>query len=687
MASERFRFQPQDHTTQASDHGSLSQHPLAQATILSEEGANSCCSLSQHSLSPADEGRREETVHSPLIATTDRQGVPSRDNTGSREDSETLTDPPDKQVGEAAEDETFFLNKDIPAQHLLELLQKDIGMPSSSSSAVSSTSETSVKTAESFAKESKSTQVCKPGIDQIMVRREGPPGEASLPQRQTQQPDRDLHPDQSQTLSSEVCNITTGLRSTKPDDSSEVLRRELLSEVERRSSRETESKNQQRSSRTPPGQSLSPYPTVTSEGKPSVTRTNLRGVPWMGPFSAGVERGHREQDLWSSGNQTGIDGSYLGFLPQSQSTPGVFKAPPKSSVKAKLGQLSAIESNKENSYQSNTGISPQPAVPVADVHRPDTAYQCQEEATSAKVKSLPSLNYMQKVDAWRANHSSGQTSLFDSLALQGFSGISPKKKAYEAVSDSLNRILSQQARSLQQPPVSSAANQNVTQSSSMAPSGSSSRRGEAVGSAPSDKDNTGSATRSSVSPFGRSQSPSSLNTVVMSAQKDQQTDRKEKSQTQDDVHQQPGATVQPSPLMSLGQFSDVSLDRDLTLSSSQDSYKSGIKLGSSIGASSVVSLEVDNYAPYWTSKLSTPPPLPRPRELNIEERIPVIGKKRLYINKHKMLFKLSTGLENLVCISVLADLLSADNKRKDLTVNFIQHAQCSCGRVDLCSCF
>lgn len=627
MASERFHFPPQDHTTQASEHGSLSQHPLAQETIHSEEGENSCCSLSQHSLSPGDKGRPKETIHSPLIPTTDR---PSRDNTGSREkDSKPVTDPPDKPVGEAAEDEAFFLNKEIPAQHLLDLLQKDIGMPSGSSSAVSSASETSVKTAASFSKESKSTQVCKPGTEQNTVRREGPSGEASLPQQQTQQPVKDFYPDQSRTLLSEVCNITMGLRSTQPDDSSEVLHRELLSEVERHSSREAESEKQQRKSPTPPGQSLTPHPTETSEGNPSVTRTDLRGVPWTGPFSAGVERGHREQDLWSSGNQTGIDGSYLGFLPQSQSTPGIFKAPPKSSVKGKLGQLSAIESNKENSCQSHTGISPQPA----DVHDAGVSNQCQEETTSVKVQSLPSLSYMQKVDAWRANQTSGKTSLFDSLALQGFSGISPKKKAYDAVSDTLNHILSQQVRTLQQPSVSSATNQKVTQSSSLAPSGSSSlRRGEAVGSAPSDKDNTGSATGPSASTFDRSQSHSSLNTVVMSVKKDQQTDRcaeREKSRTQDNAHHQLSATAQPSPLVSLGQFSDVSPDRDLTLSSSQDSHSSGIKLGTSIGASSVVSLEVDNYAPYWTSKPSTPPPQPKPRELNIEERIPVFEKLKI----------------------------------------------------------
>ncbi|KAG7234602.1 hypothetical protein INR49_002231, partial [Caranx melampygus] len=621
LASGRFHFLPLDAATQVPE---LSQHPLAQATILSEDGASSG-SLSQHSLSPGDEGRREGVIHSRLTATTDRQEVVSRDDADSKgKDSVTLTSTLDKLVGKVVDDETFFLNKEIPAQHLMALLQKDVGMPSSSSSAVSSASETSVKSFSNFTKESGSPQVCKSDIDQNMVSREGPPGEASLPQLQTKQPDRISNPDQAQTLSPEVSNITMGSRSTQPDDSSEALHRELLSETKRPSSPEAESKNQERKSPSAStGQYLTPYPTKKAESKPSVTQTNVGGMPWTQQFSAGVERAHREQDLWSVGNQTGIDGSYLGFLPQSQSTPGVFKAPSKSSVKAKLAQLSAIESNKENSYQSSIGISSQPAVPEVD-----TANQCQEQQASAKVQSLPSLNYLEKVDAWRANQSSGKTSLFDSLALQGFSGISPKKKAYDAVSDTLNRILSQQVKSLQQPPVSSASNQNATQSSSTAPSGTSSpRRGEAVGSAPSDKDNTGSAaTRPSVSSCGRSQSHSSLNTVVMSVKKDQQTVKPaetEKSQTQDDVQHQSSATAQPSPLMSLGRFSDVSLDKDLTLSSSQGSYNSGIKLAASIGASSVTSLEVDNYAPYWSSKPSTPPPLPRPREINIEERIPL----------------------------------------------------------------
>lgn len=620
MASERFHSPPQDSTTQASECGSLSQHPLAQETILSEEGTSSRCSLSLHSLSPADNNTGKETLQSSRIPSADRQGGSStKDSNMRKKDLEMLTDPPDKRARMVAEDETFFLNKDVPAKHLLDLLQKDFGMPSSSSSAVSSTSNTSVKTAASLAEEAKSTKVYKPSIVTDTFGREGPTGEVSPPQ-QTQKPDRDFYSAQPETLSPELCNITSGCRSTQPDDSSEALHRELLCEVERRNSPEAVSQNILLKSPTPPSHSLTPFPAERREGKPGEIETNEGAVPWTGTVSAGV--GHTEQDLWSSGNQTGIDGSYLCFLPQSQSTPGVFKAPHKSSAKARFAQLSDIESS-QNSRQSSTGILSYPAVPTAAVQTTETANQCQEEATSAEVQSLPSLNFMEKVDAWRANQTSGKTSLFDSLALQGFTGVSPKKKAYDAVSDTLNRILSQQARSSQQPPVSSAANLNVTQSCFTAPSASSSsKRGEAVGSAPADTDNSGSAVRPSVS-YGRSQSHSSISTVVMSAKKDQQTETSAERESSQFNPQ--SATVQPSPLMSLGHFSDVSLDRDSTLSSSQDSHNYEIKLGTSAGASSVVSLEVDNYAPYWTSKPSTPapPPVSRQRELNIEERIPV----------------------------------------------------------------
>ncbi|XP_029982902.1 mucin-17 isoform X2 [Sphaeramia orbicularis] len=575
MISEKLHFTPLG----ALECPSLTRRALAQEARLSEEGGSSCSSLSQHSLSP-DEGRREERVSPPLTGTTENKpGVEDKD-------METLTDQINKPVGEAPDSDTFFLSKDVPAQHLLELLQKDVGILSSSSSAVSSSSETSVKRTTSTCEEPKNRQVSEADSDHSMVMREGPPGEASVSPQLTRQTDRGFYPIESQEAVSQVCNVTTGSRGTQPDDTTEALHRDLLSEAQR-----AEVKSQKNT--TTRGETQ----TETSGGKSS--------TKWTGPFSAGVDRSHRVQELWSSGNQTGIDGSYLGFLPQSQSTPGVFKAPLKSDVKARFGHLSAIDSNKDSSYQSSAGVCPQ----SADAHHPDA--ESPEEASSAKVQSLPSLTYVQKVDAWRANQSSGKTSLFDSLALQGFCGVSPKKKAYDAVSDTLNRILSQHVgRFTQSPSVSSATNQNVAPNTSTAPSGSSSsRRGEAVGSAPSEKENTGSAAPLSASPFGRSQSHSSISTVK-SVKKDPQTEQEVSHGTEDEP-QQPSAAVLPR--MSLGQFSDV------TLSSSQDSYTSGQKLG----ASSVVSLEVDNYAPYWTSKVLTPPPQPRPQEFNIEERIPL----------------------------------------------------------------
>ncbi|XP_029900261.1 uncharacterized protein alms1 isoform X2 [Myripristis murdjan] len=634
-ASERFHVPPHGRTSQASEHASLSHSPQAQITVLSEDGASSCCSLSQHSMSPGDEGRQRQIVRSP--PGDDGQGTRSVDGKGSKEeDGQMLTAPPDKPVGEASEEDTFFLSEDVSAEHLLDLLQKDVGMPSSSSSAVSSASETSLKRTASFGGVSKSAKVSKPHADRRAERREGPPG--SLSQQQTQQPQKYSDPDKTLPRLFEVPNISVGSRSTQPDDSSEALHRELLSEAGRHSRSEAESKASQQGSDKPDYEPLTLNAPEMSQEEQSMARKNLAcSSETASQFSAGysVDRGHRERDLWSLGNQTGIDGSYLGFLPQSQSTPSVFNAPPKSSVKAPLGRLSAIESKMEDSHQSSTRVSPQPAradleaVADLDADHPGTEMPHKEDTASGKIQALPSLNYMQKVDAWRANQSSGGISLFDKLALQGFSGMPPKQRAYNAVSDSLNFILSQQRQSAQQSPVSSANNQNVTQSSSMTRSGSSSpRRGEAVGSAPSDKEDTGSAAQPSGSPLGRSQSHSSLSTVVTSIQKSQRADRlaeEERSQRHEDASQQPSAMVQPSPLMSLGRFSDVSFERDVsgTLSNSQDSYNSGQNFGASVGASSVISLEVDNYAPHWSSKPSSPPPLPRSQELNIEERIPL----------------------------------------------------------------
>ncbi|XP_072313337.1 uncharacterized protein alms1 [Eucyclogobius newberryi] len=579
VASERFQIPLHEFTSQTLDQTSLSQHPLAsEMTVLSEEAQSSCGSLSQHSLSPKSVNIREEHAHLAPI-TEEELDIVSKVTFSSN-----------------LEKDTYFLNKDVPAQKLLQILQKDVGVPSSSSNSNSSTHSSK----KSETKEFKSAD--KPHANLI---REGPPGEASVSQHQPQS-SRDSYINESKTRFSDVFNVSVGPRCTKPDDSSEDLLQELL-DIQRRNSQESgEAQNKTKGHATP-------FPSRIPKLKDSGNE-NVSSALSTGPISTGIPqrlRQLKEHDLWSSGNQTGIDGSYLGFLPQSQSTPGIFKTPSKSNVKSKFQQLSDIKSPKESSVQTSTDTS----APFDSAPFMETKQKSGDEPTCDKVQSLPSLNYMQKVDAWRANQSSGKSSLFDSLALKGFTGVSPKKKAYDAVSDSLNRILSQQVVQ---------TSQNVAQNPSTDISASSSpRREEAVGSAPSDN----IAITQSASPFNRSQSHSSLSTVVMSVKKEQATEsRIEKSDTEDVDIQNQNDEIELSPVViSLGQFSDV------TLSNSQDSSNSGQKVATSIGTSSV-SLEVDNYDPYWTAKLSTPPPQHKPRELNIEERIPVYL-KNLGINQ------------------------------------------------------
>lgn len=550
-ASERFHFSVHDSTTHSSVQSSLSQHPLAQATLLSEEGENDKHSLSQHY---------------------------TQDKLSRESFKETLSNPTDGYKSEIRKDKAFFLGKDIPAQQLLDLLQKEVGMQSSCSSAVSSESQTSMKSPGLYPDEPRHTEAC----EGTLFERQGPPGEAS--------------PSQQQTRHKEIGNITVGSRGTQPDDGSEELHRELLSEVRRLSSLEANKKPKRL---TPADQSIPPS-VKESQNKPSGK-----------PFSAGSEWVHRERDLWSSQNQTGSDGSYLGFLPQSQSTPGVFFPQLKFNAKAKLAHLSAIDSSKEVLHQSSSGTHP------ADCRLPHTANHGAEDPQqdADRVRSLPSLNYLQKVDAWRTKQSSERTPPLEGLALHRRSGVSPKKNSDETGSHSL--IL----QSLQQ----LSTNQDATEIPSSSPSGGSSpRRGEAVGGVPGNLENKGSAAPPSASPFGRSQSLSSISTVVVSANKHQQDNSVPENKT----------SALPPPLDSLGHFSDVSVDQEL--SSSQSSYRE-IKVGPSVATSSVVSLELDNYAPYWTFKPPTAsPPPPGSKELNIDERIPVI--RIALILDHRLLF-------------------------------------------------
>ncbi|XP_064881111.1 uncharacterized protein alms1 [Oncorhynchus nerka] len=711
VASERFLIpqakkgssgvvQPSDpHHSPLSQHplaynSTLSEHPLGHTSTLSrsEERASSCCSLSEHSMSPGEGlGQPEE----------DRYPATVRDNEGQkthRSGTRTSLLDPDRPLAVLPDDNASFLSGDIPVRKLLDLLQKEVGMPSGSSGAVSSASETSRNRTNFFGGESRSDRcVSKPdGLREerdvsqralpdvspellpdvsppITGKREGPQGGASVSPEKTEK----LKSKHSSRMS-ESSNITIRSLSSQPDESSNGSRRQLCSELERSLDSEPGAETQGDASRgpipslhsevnTPDIVTNTPNVSTTgsAKGRLSVTRGLRASVlgpgagPGAGPgpgagvgvgpqFSAGfsVERGHRERDLWSSGNQTGTepDVSFLSLLPQpvSQSTPGVFlHAPVRSSTK-----LSALSFNMEVSQRSSgsrVSSQHQPAVdtlpdratPVRDPPLP--ARETVQEPSGRSHHSLPSLNYLQKVDAWKANQSSNKMSFYDNLSLQGFSGVSPKQKAYDAVSDSLTRMLTLPQR----------GNQTL----SMCESGPSSpSRGEAAGSGLPEREDTAGPV-GGPSPLGRSQSHSSLNTVVTSIQRaqhaqthtDQDSSQAQPEEESATGQRQPGelersrggsgsdrvqsgggpeqpsgAPTEPSPFISLGRFNNVSSKRDV-LSSSRDSGQN-FEVPVRAASSSVVSLEVDNYAPYWSSKPSSPH---RERELNIEERIPM----------------------------------------------------------------
>ncbi|XP_057198589.1 uncharacterized protein alms1 isoform X2 [Triplophysa rosa] len=373
--------------------------------------------------------------------------------------------------------------------------------------------------------------------------------------------------------------------------------------------------------------------------------------------------------VWSSGNAMAADGSFLSTHPVSQSTPAVplVKPPPaltklllvhsqeegvasaaasSQNSHSKTGLISSLDLSVLDQHSSPTcpqstvtvpskpssasqttptefqthtiskqqGSSPAPDVPSSDSQSFYSGTKMKGQVSHlalGRVQSLPSLSYLQKVDAWTANQTSSR-SFYDNLALKAFDDVSLKNKSQDLVSGALK--ISQDVRQLH--------------------SGSGSpHRVDVIGAG---------VLRGQTSESPINHSHSSLNSVVTSIQRDTGSHRVP-AQTDDIIPVtrslssrsillgknnssaalQDKSTVKPSPLASLGRFSDVSSSFNMssTLSSSQGSYHGEQSMRASVGAaSSVLSLEVDNYAPYWTSRPTSPP---QSRELNIEDRIPL----------------------------------------------------------------
>ncbi|XP_690375.6 centrosome-associated protein ALMS1 isoform X2 [Danio rerio] len=613
--------------TSIHDQATISEHPLEVPTALSE-GENSSCSLSQHSLSHNDHSRGLGNQSSVLYSNEYKinRHMEGEEQTAAQR-----------------------LSEGMHARPLLELREEDISVAVSNSSAISSPSEPGSN--------HQNTQKIQTSPSNLQADREQPQG-GSLSLTSSFQKAT------VSTARSDVSNITFRDSQMDTHQTADHLHDQLL---------------------TASGSLSAPASRLHGGNKSSdsaqsftIAGEDLIHVP-------GLQRAL----LSSGGRLIGADGSFLSSQPVFQSTPAV---PPTRPLPA-LTKPSLIHSKQKavasaatlpQSNQSRTGLMPlldlsdqhsssmysqttsskppkteqtvshahsvsnehiSPAVlnpTAADTSRSDTQlfYSSTEKKDQVshlalgRVQSLPSLSYLQKVDAWKANQSSSR-SFCDNLALQGVDGVSLKKKAQDVGSDIFNQM---DSRDKHQALCMNASSQSIQQLSSSHSGSVSPRRVDEAGASVCKG-------QASDSPVIRSQSHSSLSSVVTSIQRDTGTLSKQAPLTQSkDVpatnqsslisggsnegmntsaaHMDTNA-IKMSPFLSLGRFSDVSSSVNLssTLSSSQGSYHGEQSMRASVGAaSSVVSLEVDNYAPYWTSRPTSPP---HTREFNIEDRIPL----------------------------------------------------------------
>ncbi|KAJ6658573.1 hypothetical protein lerEdw1_019961 [Lerista edwardsae] len=163
------------------------------------------------------------------------------------------------------------------------------------------------------------------------------------------------------------------------------------------------------------------------------------------------------------------EGSFFGHLahPAHHSTPGIFpirslkQELPGSSLPVKPGFQSPLTHLPEDPYASastpsvealrassvDDSVPPSAEEPLVLQSRQETKCESSDcfgalHPLKGRIHSLPSLNFMEKVGAWNVSQTAERMS--DALALGASSGISPRQKAYSAIADSLNRILSKQ---------------------------------------------------------------------------------------------------------------------------------------------------------------------------------------------------------------------------------------------------
>ncbi|NXX79546.1 ALMS1 protein, partial [Urocolius indicus] len=186
---------------------------------------------------------------------------------------------------------------------------------------------------------------------------------------------------------------------------------------------------------------------VTDEGAP-VEPGGIRSELTISDFS--IEREHKVTGISPSFNLVG-DGSFSVHLahPSYQSTPGIFL---KEKVKAEELNVHRIKSDIQaypSCLSEETSGNSSASTPGSDEkqHSP----QCFQKGNNkhfeslkwkyphtGRIQSLPSLSFMEKVEAWDVSQ---PEEVSHTVASCDPDGVSPKRKAYSAIACSSNNIL------------------------------------------------------------------------------------------------------------------------------------------------------------------------------------------------------------------------------------------------------
>ncbi|KAM7168495.1 centrosome-associated protein ALMS1 isoform 2-T3 [Macrochelys suwanniensis] len=487
----------------------LSEHPLAVSTV--EPCDVSCTSyLSQHPIClsgqiPVERQEKAEDQNCKLDI-NNKSFIPNRDENLTDSNRKMLLNKPETlqhpEVFTAREatsgfvnNDPFFLDSNVPAPLLLELLEKEIGLSShggfssSESSSCKSISardpgkketmqrvgnvELSDREPEAFVRESHQKleeEKCVPELGSSNmfsdVSRREPFKNSNAPDVFSAQPSEmfmlskgdgsDLN-DSGRLWFSDV---TMEPRGAILDEQQKPLfskmpgkqKEEPVSVMSKTSVKDSTS-DQPVTASVESGGTCSEKNTVV-EILSGVNRSELT----LSDFT--IERGHKNTGISPLFNLPVDDGSFFRQLAQPiyQSTPGIFVSrsekqeipgkplPIKSNLQASLTCL-----NEDTSRNSSTNT----LVSSAEKHHASQSRQeinsesCESLRTmypyTGRIQSLPTLNFMEKVGAWNVNQP--MENIPDALALCGLSGVSPRKKAYSAIADSLNRILSKQSSS------------------------------------------------------------------------------------------------------------------------------------------------------------------------------------------------------------------------------------------------